>query len=80
VQANVGEVIAWRRRRLGLTDGMIQGCEPWGDGACSRTTPPRWPMHPARPGLYGRVKEIIEHTVGSSLIYLNSNADRLQDP
>lgn len=80
VQANVGEVIAWRNVVWALTDGMIEGCEPWAGGSV-QPNPAYALAGPALgPQIYGRVKEIVEHTVGSSLIYLNSNAADFKNP
>ncbi|HEY0933898.1 MAG TPA: 4-hydroxyphenylacetate 3-hydroxylase family protein [Trebonia sp.] len=80
VQANIGEVIAWRSIIWSLTDGMIQSCEPWGNGSVQPNTATALAAQPLMPQIYGRVKEIIEHTVGSSLIYLNSNAVDFKTP
>ena len=46
VQANVGEVIAWRNVVWALTDGMIEGCEPWADGSVQ----PNCALRPGRAG------------------------------
>ena len=43
VQANIGEVIAWRSIIWSLTDGMIQSAEPWADGSIQPNPPPPWP-------------------------------------
>ena len=80
VQANIGEVIAWRSIIWSLTDGMIQSAEPWGDGAVQVNIATALAAQPLMPQIYGRIKEIIEHTVGSSLIYLNSNAIDFKTP
>src|SRR5580698_4177520 len=80
VQANVGEVIAWRNVIWGLTDGMIEACEPWSDGSVQPNCAYTLAVPMLGPVIYGRVKELIEHTVGSSLIYLNSNAADFKNP
>lgn len=80
VQANVGEIIAWRNVIWGLTDGMIEGCEPWSNGAVQPNCAYALAVPMLGPHIYGRVKELIEHTVGSSLIYLNSNAVDFKHP
>jgi 4-hydroxyphenylacetate 3-monooxygenase len=80
VQANIGEIIAWRGIIWSLTDGMIQSCEPWGNGSVQPNPATALAAQPLMPQIYGRVKEIIEHTVGSSLIYLNSNAVDFKTP
>jgi 4-hydroxyphenylacetate 3-monooxygenase len=80
VQANIGEIIAWRGIIWSLTDGMIQSCEPWGNGSVQPNPATALAAQPLMPQIYGRVKEIIEHTVGSSLIYLNSNAIDFKTP
>jgi 4-hydroxyphenylacetate 3-monooxygenase len=80
VQANIGEVIAWRNVVWGLTDGMIEGCEPWSDGSVQPNCAVALAVPMLGPTIYGRIKEIIEHTVGSSLIYLNSNAADFKNP
>src|SRR6202023_81962 len=65
VQANVGEVIAWRNVVWALTDRMIEGCEPWSDGSVQPSSAYAFAAPALAPQIYGRVKEIIEHTVGS---------------
>ncbi|HSZ38933.1 MAG TPA: 4-hydroxyphenylacetate 3-hydroxylase family protein [Trebonia sp.] len=80
VQANVGEVIAWRNVVWAMTDGMIEGCEPWAGGSVQPNCAYALTAPALGPQIYGRVKEIIEHTVGSSLIYLNSNAADFKNP
>lgn len=74
VQAGLGEVIAARHIVAGLRDGMIEQAEPgWGDGV-----DPHFGYGMAyaalAPQLYSRARSIIENTVASGLIYLNSNA------
>jgi hypothetical protein len=59
---------------------MIEGCEPWGDGSVQPNCAYTLAVPVLGPRVYGRVKEIIEHTVGSSLIYLNSYAADFKNP
>src|ERR1700744_4976199 len=80
VQANVGEVIAWRNVVWAMTDGMIEGCEPWAAGSVQPNCAYALTAPALGPQIYGRVKETIEPTVGSSLIYLNSNAADFKNP
>lgn len=80
VQTQVGEVLGWRNLFWALSDAMAKSPEPWvGD-----TMQPN-----ASYGLayrifmttgYPRVKEIIEQSLGSSLIYLNSSAEDFRNP
>jgi 4-hydroxyphenylacetate 3-monooxygenase len=74
VQAQVGEIIAWRNVVWALTDGQIRASEPWVNGAVQPNTAYALTYRALGPVIYGRIREIIEHTVGSGLIYLNSHA------
>jgi 4-hydroxyphenylacetate 3-monooxygenase len=74
VQANVGEVLAWRNMLWGMSDGMIEGAQPWVGDAVQPNMDYALAYRVLAPVAYGRVKEIIEHTVASGLIYLNSHA------
>ncbi|MGH7962882.1 MAG: 4-hydroxyphenylacetate 3-hydroxylase family protein [Candidatus Binatia bacterium] len=80
VQVAVGEVIAWRNFFWAVVDGMIQGATPWvGDTVLPNGTY----MHAYRvfsTTAYGRIKELMEQTLGSSLIYLCSNVADLKSP
>ncbi|MCW3038804.1 MAG: Pyoverdin chromophore biosynthetic protein pvcC [Solirubrobacterales bacterium] len=80
VQTQIGEVLGWRNMFWALSDAMAKSPQPWvGD-----TMQPN-----AGYGLayrifmttgYPRVKEIIEQTLGSGLIYLNSSAEDFKNP
>jgi 4-hydroxyphenylacetate 3-monooxygenase len=80
VQMQIGEVLGWRNLFWGLSDAMAKSPQPWiGD-----TVQPN-----AGYGLayrifmttgYPRVKEIIQQTLGSGLIYLNSSAEDFKNP
>ena len=81
VQANVGEVIAWRNLFWALSDAMVRDPQALdrrlpaaqhGPRQRLRRSSPPWPTP--------RSKYIIEQTVASGLIYLNCHAQRLQEP
>jgi 4-hydroxyphenylacetate 3-monooxygenase len=80
VQAQVGEVLNWRDVFWGLSDAMAKSPTPWvGD-----TVQPNLNFGMAYRTLMGvaypRVKEIIQQTLGSGLIYLNSHAKDWKSP
>jgi 4-hydroxyphenylacetate 3-monooxygenase len=79
-QAMLGEIVAWRNLFWALTDAMAGSPMPWvGDtvlpnmqaGAAYRVFAGE---------AYGRVKEIAEKIVASSLIYLPSSAKDFKNP
>lgn len=73
VQAQIGEVIAWRNLFWGLSDAMCASPTPWVNGSVL----PNIEYAPTAVFMatiaYRRVKELIEQTVASGLIYLNSH-------
>jgi aromatic ring hydroxylase len=74
VQANVGEVIAWRNLFWALSDAMVRDPQPWiGDYVLPRMEPGSAYAIIATMA-YSKVKNIIEQTVASGLIFLNSHA------
>ena len=80
MQANVGEVIAWRNLFWGLSDAMVRDPKPWiGDYVLPNMDPGNAYQIIATMA-YTKVKYLIEQTVASGLIYLNSHAQRLQEP
>jgi 4-hydroxyphenylacetate 3-monooxygenase len=80
VQAQIGEILNWRDLFWALSDAMAKSPLPWiGD-----TVQPN-----VRFGLayrtfmgvgYPRIKEILQQTLGSGLIYLNSHAADWKNP
>lgn len=80
IQVALGEVMAYRNFFWAVTDGMIQDAKPWiGDTVLPSTSH----MHAYRvfsTSAYGRIKELMEQTLGSSLIYLCSNVADLKSP
>src|ERR1700756_3256240 len=80
VQANVGEVIAWRNLFWSLSDAMVRDPRPWiGDYVLPNMDPGNAYQIIATMA-YSKVKYLIEQTVASGLIYLNSHASDFQNP
>jgi aromatic ring hydroxylase len=80
VQANVGEVIAWRNLFWGLSDAMVRDPRPWiGDYLLPNMDPGNAYQIIATMA-YTRIKYLIEQTVASGLIYLNSHARDFKNP
>lgn len=80
VQANVGEVIAWRNLFWGLSDAMVRDPQPWiGDFVLPKMEPGNAYQIIATMA-YTKVKHIIEQTSASGLIYLNSHAVDFKNP
>jgi 4-hydroxyphenylacetate 3-monooxygenase len=80
VQANVGEVIAWRNLFWGLSDAMVRDPKPWIDDYVQPNMDPGNAYQIIATMAYTQVKYIIEQTVASGLIYLNSHAMDFKNP
>jgi 4-hydroxyphenylacetate 3-monooxygenase len=84
-QVLLGEAIAWRHMIWSLSDAMCHNPDAWGDGAGGAggaVLPSRQAALSScvfAPECYVRVREIIQRTVASGLIYLPSGARDLQD-
>src|SRR5580658_189102 len=79
VQANVGEVIAWRNLFWALSDAMVRDPKPWiGDYLLPKMDPGNAYQIIATMA-YSKVKQLIEQTVASGLIFLNSHARDFQN-
>jgi 4-hydroxyphenylacetate 3-monooxygenase len=80
VQANVGEVIAWRNLFWALSDAMVRDPQPWiGDYVLPKMEPGNAYAIIATMA-YTKIKYIIEQTVASGLIFLNSHARDFRNP
>jgi aromatic ring hydroxylase len=80
VQANVGEVIAWRNLFWALSDAMVRDPRPWiGDYVLPNVDPGNAYQIIATMA-YSKIKYLIEQTVASGLIYLNSHASDFKNP
>ena len=80
VQANVGEVLVWRNLFWGLTEAMARNPKPWVGDYLLPDIEPAGAYQIVSTMAYTRVKHIIEQTVASGLIYLNSSARDFKNP
>ncbi|HLF76778.1 MAG TPA: 4-hydroxyphenylacetate 3-hydroxylase N-terminal domain-containing protein [Dehalococcoidia bacterium] len=74
VQAQVGEVLAWRNTFWGLTDAMARTPTAWTDGYVLPNLDYGLSYRVMASIAYPKIKEIIENTLASALIYLPSSA------
>src|SRR6201993_2400542 len=80
VQAQVGEVLAWRNTFWGLTDAMARTTTPWTPGYVLPNLDYGLAYRVASNLIYPRLKEIIENVLASALIYLPSHANDFKAP
>jgi 4-hydroxyphenylacetate 3-monooxygenase len=74
VEANLGEVIAWRNMIWSLSDAMAKSPDPWEGGYILPGGRAAMAYNVLAPEAYTQIKNLIEKTVASGLIYLNSHA------
>jgi len=74
VQAQVGEVLAWRNLFWGLTDAMARTPTPWTEGYVQPNLDYGLAYRVMSNIAYPKIKEIIENVMASALIYLPSSA------
>ena len=79
-QAMLGEVIAWRNLFWALTDAMAMNPTPWVNGAVLPNLQSGSSYRVFAGDAYGRVKEIVDKIVASSLIYLPSSTKDFKNP
>lgn len=80
VQQQLGELITFRHFVSGIRDSMIQNSKPGFGGMWVPPMENAMTYAAMAPGLYTRMRQIIETIVASGLIYLNSNAVDFQVP
>ena len=80
VQAQVGEVLAWRNLFWGLTDAMARTTIPWTDGYVLPNLDYGLAYRVMSSMAYPKIKEIIQNTLASALIYLPSSSLDLKVP
>src|SRR6201987_3383355 len=69
VEANIGEVITWRNAMWALSDAMAKSLDPWANGCVLPGLEPAMAYRVLAPEAYVQIKQTIEKTVASSLIY-----------
>ncbi len=80
VQANVGEILVWRNLFWGLSEAMVRNPKPWIGEYLLPDIEPAGAYQITSTMAYTKVKYIIEQTVASGLIYLNSSARDFKNP
>ena len=80
VQANVGEVLVWRNLFWGLTEAMVRNPKPWIGEYLLPDIEPAGAYQITSTMAYSKIKYLIEQTVASGLIYLNSSARDFKNP
>jgi 4-hydroxyphenylacetate 3-monooxygenase len=80
VQAQVGEVLAWRNLFWALTDAMARTTIPWTEGYVLPNLDYGLAYRVMSSMAYPKIKEIIQNTLASALIYLPSSSLDLKVP
>ncbi len=80
VQANVGEVLVWRNLFWGLSEAMVRNPKPWIGEYLLPDIEPAGAYQITSTMAYTKIKYIIEQTVASGLIYLNSSSRDFKNP
>jgi 4-hydroxyphenylacetate 3-monooxygenase len=80
VQAQVGEVLAWRNLFWGLTDAMARTTKIWTPGYVLPNLDYGMAYRVAASTIYPKLKEIVENVLASALIYLPSHARDFKNP
>lgn len=79
-QVQIGEMLAWRNTFWGLSEAMCKKPEAWVGGALQPNAEIGMAYRALAPLAYGRVKQIIQETVSSGLIYLNGHSADFKNP
>src|SRR5205807_8526811 len=80
VQTRVGEIISYRNLFWSLTEAMARNAEPWTNGAVLPNMEAASAYQVFGSSFYPIVKNLIEQTLASSMIYLNSSAVDFKHP
>jgi aromatic ring hydroxylase len=79
-QAQMGEAVAWRDVFWALSDAMARNPEPWRDEYVLPNSAYAAAYRTLAPLVYPRIKLLIERTLSSALIYLNSHSADFKNP
>jgi aromatic ring hydroxylase len=79
-QVRLGEVIAYRNLFWSLSEAMARSATPWVNGAVLPNMEAASAYHVFGATFYPIVKNLIEQSVASGLIYMNSSARDFQNP
>jgi aromatic ring hydroxylase len=79
-QVRMGEVIAYRNLFWSLSEAMARNATPWVNGAVLPNMEAGSAYHVFGATFYPLIKNLIEQSVASGLIYLNSSARDFQNP
>ena len=79
-QALLGEVVAWRNMFWSLSNAMCANPDPWKGDAVLPALKAALAYRVFAPDAYPRIKDIVERTATSSLIYLPSSIRDFQNP
>ncbi|MHB8577254.1 MAG: 4-hydroxyphenylacetate 3-hydroxylase C-terminal domain-containing protein, partial [Dehalococcoidia bacterium] len=79
-QIRVGEVIAYRNLFWSMSEAMARNADPWVNGAVLPNIEAASAYHVFGATFYPIVRNLIEQSVASGLIYLNSSARDFQNP
>jgi len=80
VEANIGEVIALRNMLWSLSEAMALKPTPWANGAVLPDGDAALAYQVLAPDAYVHIKNLIEKTVASGLIFLNSHVSDFKQP
>ena len=80
VEANIGEAISLRNMIWALSDSMSHKPDPWTDGYLMPGVEASSAYQVLAPDAYVQIKSLIEKTVASGLIYLNSHVNDFKVP
>ena len=74
VEVNVGEVLVWRNLLWALSEAMVRNPRPWVDGMMLPDETAASAYQALAPEGYAHVRQLIERTVASGLVYTTSHA------